>query len=279
MAMPQHTSSRWATGNGAPGELAYDKQFFSGQDCFIFLFPHYAQKLIPIPATNFEYGISQQKQPIYGAWSYHWDAVARGQVIVQGQFTIVYSKPNLIGQLLGKPGQSDNPPRSSDGSVAPLIDNTKSLEAATHQDLRNEIWGANASRETGSYINNPSSLNGHQSAFPFGHQAGRPEGAPEADYCAHQPFDIIIAQGSNPSMNFTDNSKFTYSTWIESTKDYMRMQSGTHNEQVEGWSASQRVRIEHVELMSAGTVMEVSGQPLQETYTFIARNVTTPQAR
>jgi hypothetical protein len=71
-------------------------------------------------------------------------------------------------------------------------------------------------------------------------------------------------------MNFTDNSKFDYLTWAYNSQEYARMKSYTQNEQAKGWEPSNRIRIENVELMSVGTVLEISGQPLQETYSFIA---------
>jgi hypothetical protein len=261
----------------APGQIAYNKQFFSGQNVYVFLYPHYLNKLVPIPVTQMSYGMSQQKSPIYGYASYTWDAVAKGQKIVQGEFSIVFSKPNFIGQLLGNGNQSDNPTRDEDGSVSPLIDNSKSLVVAQRDDLRADIWGAATSRrETDNYLSDPSSLVGsHQTAYPFGR---KPEtGKPEADYCGHQPFDIIIAFGSNPAMKLVDNSKFSFDTWMTTTRDYVRMMSQTENEMQDNWKPSDRLRIEHVELMNAGSVVDVSGQPLQETYSFIARDMTSPQ--
>jgi hypothetical protein len=267
--MKQHVDQKWRTGAGAPGQVAYDSHFFSGQDCYVFLYPYYADKLVPIPVTQFQYGTSQQKTPIYGAWSYHWDAVAKGQVIVQGEITIVYTMPNMLGQMIGDPKKSDYPRKGENGGVLPLLDNNKSLKATQRKDLRNEIWGASKSGEADPYLSglNTGSINGESSAFPFGRKE-------DPEFAGHQPFDIIIAYGDNPSMHFEDNSKFEYSTWQKSVNEYTRMMATSQNE--EGWSSSRRVRIESVELMSAGTVLEVSGQPLQETYSFIARDVTTP---
>jgi hypothetical protein len=144
MTMPSHGGSKamWGSWEGAPDDFAYDKQFFSGQDCFVFLYPKLKEKLIPIPVVQMQVGESQQKTPIYGAWSYHWDAIAKGQVIVQGEFTIVYTYPNMIGRMLGRYDEPDYP-RDTDGSVKPIIENKKSLEAANRKDLRNDIWGSN----------------------------------------------------------------------------------------------------------------------------------------
>jgi len=49
----------------------------------VFLAPYYSKSLVPIPVTGFAFGISQEKVPIYGAWSYMFDAVAKGVKIVR----------------------------------------------------------------------------------------------------------------------------------------------------------------------------------------------------
>jgi hypothetical protein len=270
----QHASQSWATGNGAPSDIVYDQHFYSGQDCFVFLYPHAHNKLVPIPVTQLSVGISQQKIPIYGAWSYRFDAVAKGQVIVQGEFSIVYSYPNMIGQMLGAPSVSDHPPREKDGAVAPLMDRKKSLDATKRKDLRADIWNVGNDVPLHRGVGWDSTHN--SPAYPFGRKP--PKGKPEADYAGHQPFDIVIAFGSNPSMRFEDSSKFDYSTWAFSTKEYMKMMSSTPNEAARGWDTSRRMRVEHVELTSSGTLLEVSGQPLQETYAFFARDITAPLA-
>lgn len=266
--MASHTGKNWAKGTNAPGTVSYDSHFFSGQDCFVFLYPYYHNKLIPLPVTQFQYGISQQKSPIFGAWSYHWDAVAKGQIIVQGEFSIVYTMPNLLGTLLGKDTEPDFVKKNPQGGVLPLLDNSKSMEVARRKDLRNDIWG-NGKNEEDPTIYGIGTKKGRnvREAFPFGRKE-------DPNYCGHQPFDIVIAYGDNPSMHFTDSSEFEYGTWIDLSRDYQKMMSMSINE--EGWTSSRRVRIESVELMSAGTLLDVSGQPLQETYSFIARDVNTP---
>ncbi len=272
--MSYWSQQTWGSGSCGVGGVSASNHFFSGQNVFVFLYSYEQKKLVPLPCTSFGYAISQQKVPIYGAWSYTFDAIAKGQKIVQGEFSVVYGSPNMLSNMIGSGETSDYyPSRDTDGSLQPLGNRQESLEVAQKRDLREKYWsqsGDNSYLDLGLQKNR----NDMNEAYPFGRQPK--SGEPKADYAGHQPFDIIIVYGDNPSMRFTDNSKFDYATWEYTANEYMRMMSTTPNESSAGWESSYRKRIVNVELTGASSVLEISGQPLQQTFGFIARDITTP---
>ena len=136
--------STWG-GYGLTGHdtAPYQKYFYSGNDVFVFLQTYNSGQLVPIPVTDMGFGISQEKVPIYGYASYTWDAVARGTRVVRGEFTVVFTKLNFIGRLLGDPAKADYV--TTDAST-PVIIVDENEEVARRKSLRTSIWGYNADR-------------------------------------------------------------------------------------------------------------------------------------
>lgn len=76
----------------------YPYDYYSGADCKIFFGDIWVDDIMSI-----QYNVSQQKTPIYGYASQLYDAVARGQVIVQGSLAIAFKETgylNIIHTLL-----------------------------------------------------------------------------------------------------------------------------------------------------------------------------------
>ena len=69
----------------------YPYDYFSGTDCKIFFGDIWVDDIVTI-----QYSVSQNKAPIYGYASQNFDAIARGQVIVEGNLSISFKE---IGYL------------------------------------------------------------------------------------------------------------------------------------------------------------------------------------
>ena len=276
-----YSNSTWANPPGVKSQLgkaAYSNNFFSGNNVFVFLFPYYKKMYIPIPVVALSYGMTQEKVPIYGAWSYTFDAIARGNRIVKGEMALVFTYPNMLGELIGE-GQTSIYPTETDPKTKDKYQNqmpTSLTDAeAAKATLRKDIWGVGNDQ----YLTSPykaGNKNGTiKSAFPFGQAA--PAGKPEADYAGHPPFDIVICYGDNPDVQNINNDSFDFDTWALSAQDAIKMTSGDYNEQVNpSWGVSKRIHLKNVELLSSGTQIDITGQPLQETYSFIARDAVVP---
>jgi len=78
-------------------------------------------------AFGISWELSQNKRPIFGYNSMHYDAVASGQVIVLGQLYINYQRPNYLSRVLYDYFQERNPTtfkgQSFGNSYSPLITN------------------------------------------------------------------------------------------------------------------------------------------------------------
>lgn len=253
-----------ATAATVPGEV-YQQKFFSGQDTFFFLVV--GGKLIALPMTNFGYGVSQQKVPVFGAWSHLHDTMLRGTRIVQGEFTLVFTKPNMISQLLAAVGEKQK-------VGAPIVHVEGRDEIKRRADLRAALWNVNDDGMAAVYT--PAAMSGAKvTAYPFG-EIPEPGMKPQ-DYAGHRAFDLLIVHGNDPNNLALAYDNWNAHTWAHSVGDHFKLLSTDHND-ISGsnFDSSERVYIENVELMSSGIQYDMSGQPLQESYSFIARDVTTP---
>jgi hypothetical protein len=258
----------------------YYQHFYSGSDAFFYIVDR-TGRLIPIPIVSFAYGVSQEKVPVFGAWDYTFRGVARGTRIVRGEFSILFTEPNYLGQLLGMEDQPDDTDASS-----PLRVVATSSEVANRDQLRSDIWGVTPdgtvnvhnSVDDSVSVYNPEQVNGRHAAYPFGRSNYRMQpGMSAARYAGHSAFDILVSHGNNPDYSFGDPTAFNRERWSASVYDHLKYVANGFNE-VTGTDLrrSERVYIETVELMSSGIAYDTSGQPLLESYSFIARDVTTP---
>jgi hypothetical protein len=259
-----------------PGHSPMYNNYYSGADVYIFIVRK-DKTLIPIPVAGFAFGISQEKMPIFGAWSYKYSVVADGTRIVQGQFSILFVEPNHIGRLLG---HDESPDHEKEGVNDPidLVDPDHDIQR--RKDLKADIWGSPDNHIEKAFVSPSATIDNtynkkRRESYPFGR-----DGNPPALYAGHPPFDIMIAFGQNPiysnGRDISDIAEFSYEAWVKSTRDYMKMTEDMNDKNMFDPVYSERVYIEDVHLMNSGISMDTSGQPLIETYSFMARDVTTP---
>lgn len=69
----------------------YPYDYYAGTDCKIFFGDLWVDDIITL-----NYSVGQTKTPIYGYASQNFDAVAKGQIIVEGQFTIAFKETGYL---------------------------------------------------------------------------------------------------------------------------------------------------------------------------------------
>ena len=256
-------------------QASYHNYFFSGNDVIIGLVPFYSKdKIIPIPVTDMVFGISQEKVPIYSAFSYTWDAVAKGTRIVRGEFSIVFSQPNHIGKLLGNPEKPDTP-EILESTSNPVVEVGGEDLVNDRNLLMDRFWGTSNGKTIdenhASNIMIDPTLVGYEkvtNAFPFGRET--PPGKFEADYSGHPPFDLIIMMGERANSRRKSNDSFNgFSDWSRNVVEENKFNGGFNDRFDE---KSEKIILKNIELMSCGVGLDPSGQPLRESYSFIARD-------
>jgi hypothetical protein len=77
------------------GSSIYDLDYFSPSQCFIYIGDVWVDETV-----GFSFQVQQSKTPIYGYASQLFDAVAPGQVIVQGSFTVNFKESGYLWLVL-----------------------------------------------------------------------------------------------------------------------------------------------------------------------------------
>lgn len=88
-------SQSYLPGPTPPFTAIYDQEYFSGSQVSIYIGDIWVDEI-----TSFSYGIQHDKRPLYGYASEVFDDIANGQIIVQGQFTINYKEQGYLWAVL-----------------------------------------------------------------------------------------------------------------------------------------------------------------------------------
>lgn len=231
----------WASSLSKYNEAApnpYFDYFYTGQDIRVKIDALDDNEYLPV--YSFGYQVQQQKQPVYGYASYVYDAMLRGTRIVSGAFSIAVTEPFLLTSQIAK--SADLRARSSQAYSAYALRHFDG-----DQENINRYW--RRTYDTGLDV-------GDRHLFSI-----------------HPPFNFLIKfgiqetglVGKNPAARVNDikenfdlnSSKFT----------------NTNERLVENTTARKiHILLENIELTSKSTEYDPSGDPILETYTFIARD-------
>ena len=74
---------------------AFLKRYYSNIDAEIYVNGNWAEDI-----SSIQWDISQQTTPLYGYNSYIFDDVAQGARLINGSFTIAFTKPRIIDELI-----------------------------------------------------------------------------------------------------------------------------------------------------------------------------------
>jgi hypothetical protein len=224
--------------SGAPN--AYWDYYFSGQDIRIYIDgteddPEF--KVLPL--VEMAFNVEQKKQPVYGFWSYTYDAVMRGTRVVSGAFTLVTRYPDYMKRVLVKAAESRARGQSSYRSTRDLTEDDENIE---------KYWGKNL---------DPAAL-----------QAGK------HIFSVHPPFSLVVVYGiQNLSL-----SDLSVDGQIEIRNAYNSdnpLMTDLNERLVEVDSVDQtnRIILDACELTGVQRAITSDGSVLTETYSFFARDI------
>lgn len=219
----------------------YFDYFFTGQDVQISLFG-LDDPVDTLPIFSFAYNIEQQKQPLYGFWNYTYNAMLRGTRIVTGAFTIVATEPQLLTKTIAKAALN-----VAKGTPKSLTDYYYIRDVNNDQRNVDKYWRKN-------YEDNLDA--GQQHLFSV-----------------HPPFHFIIKFGIQSTSLAARNPSYRAAEIMQKFNDNSAYMVDINERLVKDTSdQSMVVALENIELMSKATQYDTAGQPILETYTFMARD-------
>lgn len=232
---------QWATSlerfnNSSP--RPYFDYFYTGQDIKIKIDALDDNEFLPV--YSFGYAIQQEKQPIYGYASYVYDAVLRGTRIISGAFSLVVTEPHLLMSQIAK--SADLRARTTQSYSAYAL----RLYDGDQENI-NRYWRRN-------------------------YDSGLDSGDKHL-FSIHPPFNFLIKfgiqetslTGTNPGTRVEEIKEKFYENYAYFTNVNERLVENNTAKKI-------HILLENIELTSKSTEYDSSGDPILETYTFIARD-------
>lgn len=238
---------RWAlnqTNTSAP--KSYYDYYFSGQDILIYV--DGVEDQLPIEGLAFQ--VEQKKTPLYGAHSYTYDAVMRGNRIISGSFRITTTTPGYMTDIISKAAyarkQSTNFMNQTEHGYTPTISENNSQSG--DYDNIDRYWTINREKSRSGFVDGKNI------------------------FSSHPPFSFVVLHGLQ-SASLQDNAmthnRGKYESAVTDTALYTDI-----NERLTETSqaGTDRIVIDSIELNSCQYEYAPNGQPLSETYTFFAKD-------
>jgi hypothetical protein len=196
--------------------------------------------------------MEQQKRPIYGYASHHWDFVAKGTTIVTGNFTINFKESgylHIVLQHLAENSISSSPIPSAPNYKPNMATTTSPVSRANIESLIQQ----GVTPDTYKALSDLSKLPDDK----FEDIAEKFEDAiwgPKGSSAERDPLAIAKAL-RRPDLMKNFDIFLTFGNLDDAASNHTAR------------------RIREVELVGQSQLIEVSGEPIQEAYTFIARDV------
>jgi hypothetical protein len=236
----------------------YYDYYFSGEDVKIYMDGLFDAG-DELDIANFAFLIKQEKQPLYGFWSYNYDVMMTGTRIISGEFSVYSRYPGRMRDLLSK-AADQRAKAFKEGKDSKRIQSKLLSGAESDEDEKNiQKYWANGNRGAGSLdrLSGDSVSSDTRNIFS-----------------AHPPFNFIVKYGTQEgSVTTIGTNKGTNNEDNFSVLD--RMMATDYNERLvqKTASSSMDIVLQSIQLMSMTTSYAPGGQALIETYQFLARDM------
>lgn len=250
----------WA---GKPAE--YDRRFnsyydyyFSGEDIKVYIDGLFDPQ-DELDIASFAYSVRQEKQPLYGFWSYNYDTVMLGTRIITGEITLFTRYPRRMTELLEKAAEARI--TSSQNSNNRIV-SRMSPQNMTPQDEANlqKYWSMSQLDR----ITSDPAYEGFQDKNIFS---------------AHPPFNFVILYGAEETA-LAPMSLFRKQDEVVGDTIDRIIYSDVNERSVRTDNVNNPMKIvlQQVHLLNMSTAYTPGGQPVAESYQFLARDYYFTQA-
>lgn len=234
----------------------YYDYYFSGEDIKVFIDGLF-DPADELDVASFAYSVRQEKQPIYGFWSYNYDTVMLGTRIISGEITLYTRGPNRMATFLQKAAlnreTSAKNRRESMANPSNAIISKLTPGSFRSEDEKNiqKYWGYS--------------------------KLDRVTVDPNVDgkniFSAHPPFNFIVLYGVEETALTPFTAGFSKDVIIEDNLDRMIYSDANQRTvRADEIGAGMKTVLQQVNLMNVSTGFSPGGQPIVESYQFIARD-------
>jgi len=253
----KNIDKKWSGGGRANDQRPSNHfdYFFSGEDVKIYIDGLFDSE-DELDIATFAYSVQQQKAPIYGYWSYNYDAIMYGTRIITGEFSLYSKDPRRVTSLLEKAAIN----RQSE----------KNKSALGRNSIVTRMTAQNQSAEDELNLEKYWSIS----------QLDRITSDPATDqidknniFSAHPPFNFIILYGAEETALSSNFLLMGETKEIKDDLDRINISDvNQRNVRFDDVSRPMKIVIQQVNLISMGTGYSPGGQPVLESYQFMARD-------
>lgn len=234
----------------------YYDYYFSGEDIKVFIDGLYDVE-DELDLAGFAYSVRQEKQPLYGFWSYNYDTVMLGTRIIVGEFSLYTRYPQRMTKLLQKAAKNRLEAEEFGGYEANSILTKLASDYSREPDDEANV------QKYWSYSQLDRITNDIYSDSITGTNI----------FSAHPPFNFVIVYGAEATAVTPRDILNSQDIQINETID--RIISSDVNErniQTGNLNSPMKIVVQQVNLTSMTNSYTVGGSPLIESYQFMARD-------
>jgi hypothetical protein len=236
----------------------YNVEYFSGSQASVYIGDIWVDEI-----TSIAWQCQQNRKPLYGYASTLYDALAKGRVLVTGYFTINFKEAGYLWLILHNYRKLN--PSSSNGPV--FVDQLERKNIETSQehpqlweDMRKSDLSASDKYERLTDLTSYAALTGFSNRIRAG-------GGMDPAEKAFEAFEDEIWGTSQTELDAQDrrcdDPRFDFFDIFISYGDYVGNNSLNHTVR----------KLAQVSILGTSQIVNSDGQPIQEKYDFICRNL------
>jgi len=223
--------------NGQLAASSYYDYYFSGQDVCVYVDGAESSEYGELPIMDFAFNIQQQKTPVYGFWSYTYDAVMRGTRIVTGQFRIATKSTDYMKNLISEAAAARVQKKGYDFHIRGLDTDEANIE---------KYW--------------------HRNVDPYTLESKR-------IFSSHPPFNFVCVYGMQSTSIVEDPTRRADELRKAYNDDDYTLMMDQNERLVSDPITHMRFVIENVELNAMQVEYTPDGAVCSEVYSFFARDI------
>jgi len=249
----------WAGGKSSndPRFSNYYDYYFSGEDIKVYIDGLFDPK-DELDIQSFAFTVKQEKTPVYGFWSYNFDAMMHGTRLIAGSFTVYSRYPRRMTELLEKAAQervNSASNKSNSSSVVSLM-RSQSESLVDEQNLE-RYWGYS---QLDRITFDPASQSASEKNI----------------FSSHPPFNFVIMYGVQDSSltpaTTTRNDSSGTSQQMDNLDRIMATDINQRTVKINPGTTPMKIVLQSVHLTGVSMGYSPGGAPLVETYDFLARD-------
>jgi len=252
----------WSGGTSGDKRFSnYYDYYFSGEDIRIFIDGLF-QPDDELDIATFAFNVRQEKQPLYGFWSYNYDAIMYGTRIITGEVSIYTRYPRRMTDLLEKAASIRTSAATDKSASNKVISNLRSrLETEEDEALINKYWERS---QLDRITEDPFAKNVVDSGRNI--------------FSAHPPFNFIIVYGleevalSPKNLFQSDANDVEFNGAVDNISRTMLSDVNQRVVKSTALNSPMKIVLQEVNIINMSTIYSPGGQPVAETYQFMARD-------